>query len=127
MERGTASPYTEKIADDEPGEQEPGSARCHPNVPVGPNAAEDSEHRGRRDDGYQTNAGAARRRVGESGLEEDIMAFSFLPWQNVSDAFAGMAGAPVTVMPWGNHFALFWGYRRQRRSSAAPGGTHRAA
>ena len=25
----------------------------------------------------------------------------------MSDAFSGIAGAPVTVVPWGNHFALF--------------------
>jgi hypothetical protein len=35
------------------------------------------------------------------------MSFSFLSWINMSDAFAGVAGAPVTVVPWGNHFALF--------------------
>ena len=35
------------------------------------------------------------------------MAFSFLAWINMSAAFAGVAGAPVTVVPWGNHFALF--------------------
>jgi hypothetical protein len=35
------------------------------------------------------------------------MAFSFLPWKNMSAAFAGVPGAPVAVVPWGNHFALF--------------------
>jgi hypothetical protein len=35
------------------------------------------------------------------------MAFSFLPWKNMSAAFASVAGAPVAVVPWGNHFALF--------------------
>ena len=35
------------------------------------------------------------------------MSFSFLPWKNISDAFTGVSGAPVTVLPWGNHFALF--------------------
>jgi hypothetical protein len=35
------------------------------------------------------------------------MAFSFLQWKNMSAAFAGVAGAPVSVLPWGNHFALF--------------------
>ena len=35
------------------------------------------------------------------------MAFLFLPWKNMSAAFAGVAGAPVAVVPWGNHFALF--------------------
>jgi hypothetical protein len=35
------------------------------------------------------------------------MAFSFLDWKNMSAAFTGTPGAPVTVLPWGNHFALF--------------------
>jgi hypothetical protein len=35
------------------------------------------------------------------------VAFSFLPWKNISDSLIGVAGAPVTVLPWGNHFALF--------------------
>ena len=35
------------------------------------------------------------------------MALSFLNWKNMSVAFAGVAGAPVSVLPWGNHFALF--------------------
>jgi hypothetical protein len=35
------------------------------------------------------------------------MAFSFLDWTNISTAFAGVPGAAVTVLPWGNHFALF--------------------
>ena len=35
------------------------------------------------------------------------MALSFIAWTNLSAAFAGVAGAPVAVVPWGDHFALF--------------------
>ena len=42
------------------------------------------------------------------------MTFTFLPWRNMSDSwsnmsdsFSGVAGAPVTVLPWGDEFALF--------------------
>ena len=35
------------------------------------------------------------------------MEFSFLAWINMSAAFAGVAGAPVAVVPWGDQFALF--------------------
>ena len=35
------------------------------------------------------------------------MALGFLPWMNISDTFTGVPGAPVAVLPWGNHFALF--------------------
>jgi hypothetical protein len=35
------------------------------------------------------------------------MVFSFIGWKNISDLFTGLPGAPVTVLPWGDHFALF--------------------
>ena len=35
------------------------------------------------------------------------MAFEFLPWTDMSDALADVPGAPVTVVPWGDTFALF--------------------
>jgi hypothetical protein len=35
------------------------------------------------------------------------MALAFVPWKNMSDTFAGVPGGPVSVVPWGNHFALF--------------------
>jgi hypothetical protein len=35
------------------------------------------------------------------------MALGFLPWTNISDTFTSVPGAPVAVLPWGNHFAMF--------------------
>lgn len=43
----------------------------------------------------------------QKGFEEDVMAFTFLPWKNISDAFTGIAGAPVPVLPSGHGSALF--------------------
>ena len=42
-----------------------------------------------------------------AGVKGRRMAFSFLAWNNMSAGFAGVAGVPVTAVPWGNHFALF--------------------
>ena len=35
------------------------------------------------------------------------MAFAFLPWTNISDTFTTVPGAPITVLPWENRFAMF--------------------